>query len=180
VAPSISFPESHDTSRLAAETDGLDQVQKLRYAFAAVFTSGVLMPPGFEFGARKKLDVVKTRPEDREPRYFDISPFIARMNELRAKEEIFSCEGKYEAFSTFTASTLILKKSETGNKRAALIFINKEWKRERRAAIFCDGRSDYKRLELIRPFLGERKFLAKLPDYLDLLPAEILFIVRER
>ena len=72
VAPSISFPESHDTPRLAAETGGSEALQRQRYAFAAFFSAGVQMPIGYEWGFERPLDVVKTRPEDWEPAHFDL------------------------------------------------------------------------------------------------------------
>src|SRR5207244_12791589 len=68
IAPSIAFPESHDTQRLAAEVgaDGHDQVAarqiearlKFQLLFSACFSAGVMMPVGFEYGFRQKLDVV--------------------------------------------------------------------------------------------------------------------------
>ncbi|HPC60538.1 MAG TPA: alpha-amylase family glycosyl hydrolase, partial [Verrucomicrobiota bacterium] len=63
-APSISFPESHDTPRLFAETHGNVNALKQRYLFAALFATGVMMPIGFEFGFRRPLHVVHTTPAD--------------------------------------------------------------------------------------------------------------------
>ena len=50
IAPSIGFPESHDTQRLFAETDGNLEAQKQRYLFTALFSAGVMIPVGYEFG----------------------------------------------------------------------------------------------------------------------------------
>ncbi|MBN1418987.1 MAG: alpha-amylase, partial [Planctomycetes bacterium] len=50
IAPSVSFPESHDTERLAAETSGKTDVARQRYVFASMFSSGILVPMGFEYG----------------------------------------------------------------------------------------------------------------------------------
>src|SRR5262249_42096749 len=50
VVRSVSFPESHDTERLAAELDGNRAAVQQRYAFAALFSGAVMMPIGFEFG----------------------------------------------------------------------------------------------------------------------------------
>ena len=83
VAPSISFPESHDTARLAEETGGDEAVQRQRYAFAAAFSAGVMMPVGYEFGFRTQLDVVKTMPGDWAPRTMDLRGFITRVNQLK-------------------------------------------------------------------------------------------------
>ena len=66
IAPSIGFPESHDTARLAMETGGDERQSRLWYLFTAFFSSGVMMPIGYEYGFRRELNVVMTRPEDRE------------------------------------------------------------------------------------------------------------------
>src|SRR3546814_2440801 len=42
------------------------------------------MPMGYEFGFRRKLDVVKTRPGDWEEKQFDLSDFIAEANRMKA------------------------------------------------------------------------------------------------
>ncbi|QDQ42566.1 alpha-amylase family glycosyl hydrolase [Methylacidiphilum kamchatkense] len=51
----IGFPESHDTARCASFEEAL---LKLHRAYEQ--SDGVLIPAGFEFGFRRKLDVVKT------------------------------------------------------------------------------------------------------------------------
>jgi starch synthase (maltosyl-transferring) len=83
IAPSISFPESHDTTRLAADSGGREGVQRQRYAFAAGFSSGLMMPVGYEFGFRKQVNVVETLPGDWERQSFDLIPFITRVNRLK-------------------------------------------------------------------------------------------------
>jgi starch synthase (maltosyl-transferring) len=55
IAPSISFPESHDTDRLFQEANGNVAAVKQRYLFAALFSAGVMMPIGFEYGFRRRL-----------------------------------------------------------------------------------------------------------------------------
>src|SRR5262249_16408638 len=55
IAPSIAFPESHDSERLASELHGNVEGLKQRYLFTSLFSAGVLMPVGFEFGFRKRL-----------------------------------------------------------------------------------------------------------------------------
>ncbi len=70
IAPSIAFPESHDTPRVAADLAGASDARieaeyRFRYLFAAFFSSGVMMPLGYEFGWDRALDVVLTRPEHR-------------------------------------------------------------------------------------------------------------------
>ena len=64
IAPSISFPESHDTDRLFQEVHGNEAAMKQRYLFSALFSAGVMVPIGFEYGFRRRLHVVNTRPGD--------------------------------------------------------------------------------------------------------------------
>ena len=101
IAPSIAFPESHDTERLAVEAaaqgivarDQLEALYRQRYLFAAAFSTGVMMPIGYEFGFRRKLDVVGTRPEDLEEPQFDLSDFIAEVNRIKASLPVLNEEG---------------------------------------------------------------------------------------
>jgi starch synthase (maltosyl-transferring) len=93
IAPSIAFPESHDTKRMAGESDGDERVSRLRYVFAAAFSSGLMLPMGYEFGFRRKPDVVTTRPEDWETPNFDISAFITQVNAMKAATPVLNEEG---------------------------------------------------------------------------------------
>jgi starch synthase (maltosyl-transferring) len=97
IAPSIAFPESHDTQRLAAEVgaDGhqLEARLKFQLLFSACFSAGVMMPVGFEYGFRKKLDVVHTRPTDWEETGLDLTEFIAAVNRMKASVPALNTEG---------------------------------------------------------------------------------------
>ena len=84
VVPSISFPESHDTPRLAAELDGDQAAVLQQYAFAAVFATGVMMPMGFEYGSRKPLHVVQTTPQDWETPSWDLTGAIGEIHRVKA------------------------------------------------------------------------------------------------
>ena len=52
IAPSVAFPESHDTPRLAQANGGGEAQSRLWYVFAAYFSAGLMMPIGYEFGFR--------------------------------------------------------------------------------------------------------------------------------
>jgi starch synthase (maltosyl-transferring) len=98
IAPSIAFPESHDTPRLAAELNGRSDAEieaeyRFRYLFAAFFSSGVMMPMGYEYGFARKLDVVATTPADWEEPRFDLSSFIADANAMKAATPALNEEG---------------------------------------------------------------------------------------
>ena len=102
VAPTVAFPENHDTERLAIELGDpepaeLERHYRLRYLFAATFSTGVLMPMGYEYGCRTRMDVVASRPGDWEwetaqPR-LDLTGFIGAVNAMRAACPALNVEG---------------------------------------------------------------------------------------
>ncbi len=92
IAPSISFPESHDTERLFAESGNNVEALKQRYLFAALFSSGVMMPIGYEFGFSRRLHVAETRPEHWEQTAVDLSDFIRHVNQIKAEYPVFQEE----------------------------------------------------------------------------------------
>ncbi len=127
LAPSVAFPESHDTPRLMAETGGQVQVQKQRYAFAALFSAGLMMPVGFEYGFTKKLDVVHTSPDDWEDTGLDLSAFIREVNRLKASVPVLGEEGQWEVATTLDGPTTLLCKRSRGEAEPVLVAINKDW-----------------------------------------------------
>ncbi len=105
IAPSIAFPETHDTTRFAADLkdQGFTRPEDLAwhcrngYLFAATFSTGVMIPIGFEYGFEKQLHVVKTRPSDWESEVIDISDFIGEVNRMRASIKALHEEGPQRA-----------------------------------------------------------------------------------
>ena len=134
VVPSISFAESHDTERLAAELGGDRQAVKMRYAFSALFSTGVMMPTGFEYGFRRGLDVVKTTPNDWEERAWDISGFIATVNRLKASRRVFNEEGPIDVVDCGNPALFAFRKSSRDGAERALVVLNKD----RTSAQICD------------------------------------------
>lgn len=124
IAPSVSFPESHDTPRLMAETGGSVAVQKQRYALAAAFSTGVMMPIDYERGARRRLDVVHTRASDREPPACDLTAFVAGVHAAKVRHPALAAE-EVTAASPLGAPVLLLAK-RAGSARA-WIAVNKDW-----------------------------------------------------
>ena len=127
LAPSVAFPESHDTPRLMAETGGQVQVQRQRYAFAAVFSAGLLMPMGYEFGFTHKLDVVQTMPDHWEQTGLDLTEFITRINRLKATLPALGVEGHWEVVTPLDQPTALLCKRTEQDQQAVLVAINKDW-----------------------------------------------------
>ena len=126
IAPSISFPESHDTQRLIEEMHGNVNALKQRYLFASLFSSGVMMPMGYEFGFRKKPHVVHTRPEDWETTDIDLTDFISKVNDIKSKYMIFQEEAPTELLHYDNPNILIMWKASTINKDEALLVLNKD------------------------------------------------------
>ncbi len=125
IVPTISFPETHDTLRLADETGGRVSIQRMRYLFAAFFSTGLMMPMGYEFGFRKKLNVVSTRPSDWEPVSVDLSPFIAAVNAMKKDSPVLNEEGPMAALNGASAGrsgagavVRLIKRSEHGEAPA--------------------------------------------------------------
>ena len=124
IAPSIAFPESHDTERLAAESGGDERVSRLRYVFAAAFSAGLMMPMGYEYGFRKQPHVVESRPEDWEEPAFDLSDFITEVNHLKAKTPLLNEEGPQRRLTPARDPVLALLKEGVETPVRLLILIN--------------------------------------------------------
>jgi starch synthase (maltosyl-transferring) len=137
LAPSIAFPESHDTARLADESDGNRRESAFWYLFAAVFSTGLMMPIGYEFGFRRRLHVVETRPEHWEEPSFDLRDFIARVNAMKTKTPVLNEEGPQSRFTDSDEPVVgLLRRSQQQAQRSATL-INpdleeaREYSRER-------------------------------------------------
>jgi starch synthase (maltosyl-transferring) len=123
-APSISFPENHDMERVAAalpadDREAVARALTMRYALAAFFASGVLMPIGYEWGYRGKLHVVETTPADREETGIDISEQIAAINAVKATIPAANVEGAIARLSALDAPYLALMRLEGGHAEGA-------------------------------------------------------------
>ncbi len=131
IAPSVAFPESHDTERLAVELGDADAGEleahyRQRYLFAAVFSAGVMMPMGYEYGFARRLDVVQTRPEAWEEPQFDLGPFIAEVNGIKEECPSLGGEGPQRRLkSSAPAVTALLRLSDDDDRSGgALVLIN--------------------------------------------------------
>jgi starch synthase (maltosyl-transferring) len=126
VAKSVAFPESHDTPRLAEEMHGDLEAVKRQYLFTALFSAGVMMPVGFEYGFRKRLHVVKTRPADWEQTAADLTPFIRAVNRTKATNPVFLEDAPTEILGTSNPNLLLLWKGSLPARQEALILLNKD------------------------------------------------------
>ena len=125
-APSISFAESHDTERLFQEMHGDLEAMKQRYLFSALFSAGVMMPIGFEFGFRRRLNVVKTTPDDWEEPVIDLCDFIHDVNAIKRRYRIFQQEAPTRVIGYQNPSILLLWKASIEAPEEALLILNKD------------------------------------------------------
>jgi starch synthase (maltosyl-transferring) len=132
VAPSIAFPETHDTARLCEELGGNITGLAQRYLFAAFFSAGLMMPIGYEFGFRKRLDVVKTRPQDWEETGIDLRSFIRGVNRMKLGHEILQDEAPMEILKDGSADVLVLWKGSVPAREEALLILNTDVRQARR------------------------------------------------
>ena len=123
--PSIAFPETHDTPRLAAESGGNEAVQRQRYAFAALFSSGLMMPIGYEFGFQRSLHVVTTTPDDWEATRWDLQSFILAVNRWKLDVPLWHGEGKFVQRSLNNPDLCVLERWSLENTDSwALVLLN--------------------------------------------------------
>jgi starch synthase (maltosyl-transferring) len=128
IAPSVSFPESHDTPRLCEEMEGSVEGLKQRYLFTALFSAGVMMPMGFEFGFRKATHVVKTTPEDWEETGIDLRDFIRSVNRLKAGHQVLREESPCLILRSPNPRVLLLWKGSARSEDEFLLILNKDYR----------------------------------------------------
>jgi starch synthase (maltosyl-transferring) len=126
-APSISFPESHDTPRLCAELNGNIDGLKQRYLFSALFSAGVMMPIGFEYGFRKPLHVVHTTPSDWESTGINLCSYVARVNAIKKRYPLFQEESPTHIQHCNNPHILLMSKASARNGDRALLILNKDY-----------------------------------------------------
>lgn len=133
VAPSISFPETHDTQRLAedlveqgvSDPQLIERAYRQAYMFAAAFSTGLMIPIGYEYGFRKKLHVVETTPDDWEEAAFDLSGFIGEINSMKSGSRVLNEEGP-QRFADLGGNVACLVRRTEDNQEWAVTLINRD------------------------------------------------------
>jgi starch synthase (maltosyl-transferring) len=174
IAPSISFPESHDTERLASAEPGTEAVQKMRYTFASIFSEGLLMVGGYEFGAKRRTDVVKGTPNDLESPQWDLRDWIKDINTRKRMTPVFCEEGTWTALTDYEENFMFLLKQSDKKADPVLVCVNKLMDKE--LAVEPKGLpEEYASCRtMIRPLSSPLKESAP-PKRIVLGPAEIVF-----
>ncbi|NCC51226.1 MAG: alpha-amylase [Spartobacteria bacterium] len=180
-SPSISFPESHDTPRLCEELGGNINGLKQRYLFSALFSAGVMVPIGFEYGFRKKLHVVETRPDDWEADTgIDLRDFIREVNTIKKTYKIFQEDSPTHFLPSSNGNIMVMWKASTRTREEMLLILNKDiWNNN---TYYCDNMRDLIQagaaLTDISP--GERMEYLPRPFHYDLLPGQGLVLITSR
>ena len=94
------------------------------YAFAAAYSTGVMMPTGFEYGWSRSLDVVGRRDDGLEPKRFDLSEFIAEVNAMKKAIPALNEEGPQRLLTNQDDSLVVLERQTEGREERAFIFVN--------------------------------------------------------
>lgn len=123
-AQTISFAENHDTPRLAADAGGDAGRILARYAFSALFATGVMMTMGFEFGAVRPLHVVRTRPEDWDAPQ-DLTGAVREINRLKLRHHLFQEEGPVTQLDSSADRVTALRKDSVDRRLSALLLISR-------------------------------------------------------
>lgn len=124
IAPSIAFPESHDTERLAAERDGEESHSRTWYLFSVFFSTGVMMPVGYEYGFQRALHVVETCPNQWEEPHFDLTSFIGAANAMKANTPVLNEEGPQKRFTPSDNPLVGLLRQSEHSSESAIGLIN--------------------------------------------------------
>lgn len=126
-APSISFPESHDTKRVAGTHPATENYQKGRYAFAAIFSKGLMTLNGYESGNWIKADVVNGCSSHlNDFNKFNISKWIKFVNDLKLNNKVLKEEGHWTQLYGYDQPIIFLKKSSNDKKENMYVCINKQ------------------------------------------------------
>ncbi|HTI88204.1 MAG TPA: maltotransferase domain-containing protein [Alphaproteobacteria bacterium] len=182
IAPSIAFPESHDTERLAAEigTDNpmrIAQHAKFRYLFAACFSTGVMIPAGFEYGFKRKLDVVHTRPRDWEDPHIDITDFIAATNAMKRNIPVLNEEGPLHRLTAPHGDVVaLMREAVERNDGCAVMLINPAPDRAHTVdpgALLAETGGIYAGFEDVTPHATPRRLEPGVPLMLDALEMRV-------
>ncbi|HEY1258553.1 MAG TPA: maltotransferase domain-containing protein [Stellaceae bacterium] len=133
IAPSIGFPESHDTPRLVTELRDagtpeaeIEPRYRQAYAFAAAYSAGVLMPMGFEFGWGRRLPVVMRGDETLEPMRFDLGPFVAEVNAEKSAVPALNEEGPQRLLASGNDDLVALERRAQSTDGRVVILVNRD------------------------------------------------------
>ena len=178
--PSISFAESHDTSRLWADCNGNEAAVRQRLQFTALWSAGFMLPMGLEFGFRQRLNVVKTRPEQWENTGCDLSPFLRELFAVKKAHPVLA-EDNFAATVALQSSgdVLALRKVSRDRRQQALLLINRDLTRHQRVCLH-DVNAPFQRRGAVRDISPEHRLpsIGERFEY-HLMPGQVKILLQE-
>lgn len=177
IAPSIGFPESHDTERLASVNPGSMENQKSRYAFASIFSKGILMTMGYEYGATTRMDVVRGSPSDVDKPKWDISKWIKAVNNLKLRIPVLCEEGNWRTLSSYNMPFIFLEKSSDCGNQSVYLCINKRPSEETVVETWMIP-PDIKRCSKTIQLMSESMQESSVPQAFSLDPSDIILFMQ--
>ncbi len=125
IAPSVSFPESHDTERLFTECGGNVARFLQKLYFEAVFSKGFMITTGLEYGFTKRINTVMTTSADWEETGRDYTDNIKKILDTKTALKPLSEESPiYIVDQSNWANVFCFVKEWEGQK--VLIVLNKD------------------------------------------------------
>lgn len=164
----ISFPESHDTDRLTQEVGGDIAAVKRQIAFSTIFSKGVMMPIGLEYGFRRRMNVVNTDPGWWEKTQTDLSEFIQKMLTIKASAPTLNQEAGLEITHQDNWFNIFCCKRSAPGQKPFFLAMNKD-------------RFQYQRLYLpdLERVLGPGAWKDVSPEYpMDVVPRAFEYYLR--
>ncbi len=132
VASTISFPESHDTPRLFEETGGNLAMVKRALCFATLFSKGVMIPLGFEYGFRRAMNVVDTYPNWWEQTDVDLSGYIQSLFQVKSTYPVLNSEVGLQIVDQENWYNVFCFKRTLPGQKTVLTMLNKDPHRHQR------------------------------------------------
>jgi starch synthase (maltosyl-transferring) len=115
-APTISFPEYYEGEKTISDNNFNINFAKVRYVFASLFSTGVLIPSGFEFGFTNNS----------EEKSYNISDFIKKINEIKDAYTVFNEDNIIDILCTVNDNLLVFTKYSLDKTHKAIIIINND------------------------------------------------------
>ena len=135
---------------------------------------------GFEFGFKKRMHVVKSRPEDWETTSLDLTSFILEVNSLKIAHPVFQEDAPTLMLNSNNPNILLMWKGSVRTNEECLIVLNKDILRHQS---FC-AENLQKFLQAGAPLIdispGHRLDYIPVPFCYDLKPGQAIVLVTAR
>jgi len=174
----ISFPENYGTEKICEKYKLNENASKIWYALAALMNSSVMIPIGYEYGSRIKLNELEEWENKKIEINFDIKEYIKRINKIKDEYEIFNRESNLYIVDSFNKNIFIAKKS-LDDKEESLIIMNMNFNEQEEIKINKINKLfTYKTIKDISPD-NRLEFIPEDYHYL-LNPGEIRIIISKK